>query len=264
MKAVPPMVPAVTRAMAVLDLLAREREPMGLTRLAGVLALPKSSVHGICHTLCALGYLNRHGDGSYFLGARVMGLANAFLVHNDVVHEFNQLWNEAGAQPEETVILSVLDGRDVVYVAARQGLRPLGLAFHVGMRLPAHLASTGKAMLAFRDAGFVKRSLPAVLPALARGRPQLTLRELQRELEQVRGRGYSIDDESVREGVYCIGAPVFDAAGQAVAGIGVCIQKAMLGGGAEQRHQDTVTRVAMQLSQRLGGMTPHGSKKGSR
>ena len=63
----------------------------------------------------------------------------------------------------------------------------------------------------------------------------------------MRGRGYSIDDEGVREGVYCIGAPVFDAAGQAVAGIGVCIQKAMLGGGAEQRHHDAVTRVASQL-----------------
>jgi DNA-binding IclR family transcriptional regulator len=250
------MVPAVTRAMAVLDLLAEQREPMGLARLASVLALPKSSLHGICNTLCALGYLSRHGDGNYFIGARVMGLANAFLMHNSVVQEFNQLWNEAGAEPEETIILSVLDSRDVVYVAARQGRRPLGLAFHVGMRLPAHLASTGKAMLAFHDPEFVDRLLPAVLPGLVRGKPAPTRRQLHDELALVRERGYSIDDESVREGVYCMGAPVFDAAGKAVAGIGVCIQKAMLDGGAGEQHRDAVTRVAMQLSQRLGGRPP--------
>jgi DNA-binding IclR family transcriptional regulator len=255
-KTAPAMVPAVTRAMAVLDLLAEQREPMGLARLAGALALPKSSMHGICNTLCALGYLNRQGDGSYFIGARVMGLANAFLQHNSVVQEFNQFWNEAGIEPEETIILSVLDGSDVVYVAARQGRRPLGLAFHVGMRLPAHLASTGKAMLAFHEPEFVDRLLPEVLPGLVRGRPTPTRRQLHDELAQVRERGYSIDDESVREGVYCIGAPVFDAAGKPLAGIGVCIQKAMLEGGAGEPHRDAVTRVAGQLSQRLGGRAP--------
>ena len=42
-------------------------------------------------------------------------------------------------------LLSVLDGADVVYLAARNGARPLGLAFAKGMRLPAHLAATGRA-----------------------------------------------------------------------------------------------------------------------
>ena len=43
------------------------------------------------------------------------------------------------------MILSVLDGADVVYVAVRNGIRPLGMAFSVGMRLPAYRAATGRA-----------------------------------------------------------------------------------------------------------------------
>ena len=50
--------------------------------------------------------------------------------------------------PAETIILSVLDRREVVYIATRQGLRPLGPAFRVGIRRPARLAATGKALLA--------------------------------------------------------------------------------------------------------------------
>ena len=42
----------------------------------------------------------------------------------------------------------MLDGNGVVYLAARNGTRPLGLAFTPGMHLPAHLAATGRAMLA--------------------------------------------------------------------------------------------------------------------
>ena len=120
------LVPSVTRALALLDLLAQERAPMGLARLASSLGLPKSSVHALCNTLLTLGYLRRQGDAGFFIGPRVMPLADAFVSGTDVAQSFNRLWDEMGTPPEETVILSVLNGTDVVYVAARSGVRPLG------------------------------------------------------------------------------------------------------------------------------------------
>ena len=249
----PALVPAVTRAAALLDLLAQQREAMSLARLSTSLGLPKSSVHGLCNTLSALGYLRREDDGSFFIGPRVMGLAHAFVAHTSPAQEFSALWAEAGAAPAETVILSVLDGADVVYVAARNGARPLGLAFTVGMRLPAHRAATGKAMLAWLDEPRLRLHVPqAQLPRFMNRAP-LKRADLVRELAEIRRRGYSIDDESVREGVYCFGAPVFDASGQPVAGVGVCLQKAMLDPQVAAQHSDTVMRVARELSQRLGG-----------
>ena len=53
------LVPAVSRALALLERLAGAREPMSLARLAAELALPKSSVHGLCNTLVSFGYLRR-------------------------------------------------------------------------------------------------------------------------------------------------------------------------------------------------------------
>ena len=252
----PALVPAVSRALTLLDRLAQRREPMSLAKLASDLALPKSSVHGLCNTLVSFGYLRRQDDGAFLIGPRVMSLAEAFVAGTDVAREFNALWKDAATAPDETMLLSVLNGSDVVYVAARNGARPLGLAFNVGMRLPAHLAATGKAMLAFHDTDFVRSLFTgAPLPRMA-GKGPKNIAELLKELKLVRERGHSVDDEAVREGVYCIAAPVFDAAGRPVAGVGVCINKLMLGSDHGERHRQAVMNAARTLSQRLGSSLP--------
>src|SRR5450755_3722649 len=129
------LVPAVSRALALLERLAGARTPMSLARLATDLALPKSSVHGLCNTLVSFGYLRRQSDGAFLIGPRVMGLAEAFVSGTDVAQEFNALWTDGGAEPDESVVLSVLSGGDALYVGVRNSARPLGLKFTVGMRL---------------------------------------------------------------------------------------------------------------------------------
>jgi DNA-binding IclR family transcriptional regulator len=257
----PPLVPAVARALTLLERIAQARTPLTLARLAAELGYPKSSVHGLCNTLLNFGYLRRQPDGAFLIGARVMGLAEAFVAGTQVTDEFNALWNTtAGGAHDETIILSVLNGAEVVYVAARPGRRPLGLAFNVGMRLPAHLAATGKAMLAHQSPERIVQLFPTdPLPRMS-GKGPLTRAALKRELRLTRERGYSIDDEGVREGVYCMGAPVFDASGQAVAGVGVCINKSMLGTDASARHLEVVLGAARELTQRLGGSVPAASR----
>ena len=244
--------PAVTRALALLDRLAAQREPMSLAQLTAELALPKSSVHGLCNTLMSFGYLRRQPDGAFLIGPRVMSLAEAFVSGTDVAQEFSALWADAGAAPEETVVLSVLNGTDALYVAVRNSARPLGLAFNVGMRLPAYLSGSGKAMLAYQAPDAVRKLFADGLHTHLTRKGPREVEGLIKELAQTRKRGYSVDDETVREGVYSFGAPVFDAAGNAVAGVAVCINKALLGADRGERHRGVVLKVARTLSQRLG------------
>jgi DNA-binding IclR family transcriptional regulator len=235
---------------------------MSLAALSTDLALPKSSVHGLCNTLVSFGYLRRQPDGAFLIGPRVMSLAEAFVSGTDVTQEFNALWSDSGSAPEETVVLSVLNGTDAMYLAARNSARPLGLAFNVGMRLPANLSGSGKAMLAFRSADEVRRLYgEGPLTRLTRKGPR-DVTALLKELALIRRRGFSIDDESVREGVYSFGAPVFDASGAAVAGVAVCINKALLGADGGERHRKAAVDVAQTLSRRLGGVPP--SESGAR
>jgi len=246
-------VPAVSRALALLERLAVAREPMSLARLAADLALPKSSVHGLCNTLVSFGYLRRQPDGAFLIGPRVMGLAEAFVSGTDVAQEFNALWADSGLAPEETVVLSVLTGGDALYVGVRNSARPLGLAFTVGMRLPAYLSGSGKAMLSLMAPDDVRQLYPGGLQTRLTRKGLRDVDALLKELALTRRRGYSIDDEAVREGVYSFGAAVLDASGEAVAAVAVCINKAQLGSDRGARHRDAALDVARRLTQRLGG-----------
>jgi DNA-binding IclR family transcriptional regulator len=246
------LVPAVSRAVLLLERLARQGQPMSASLLAAELSLPRSSVHGLCSTLLHHGMLRRQGDGGFLIGSGVMNLAQAFVADTNVTQAFGEMWRDIGQSPDESVILSVLDSLDCVYVAVRNSLRPLGLAFNVGMRLPAHLTGTGKAILAWLP----RRTLEALLPVgplerLTDHGPRTT-DELHAELADIRQRGYSVDDEGVRRGVLSFGAPVFDSSGAVVAGIGMCINKAQFAAEGADTHHEAVMRVARILSARLG------------
>jgi DNA-binding IclR family transcriptional regulator len=226
---------------------------MTLARLATDLGLPKSSVHGLCNTLVSFGYLKRQADGAFAIGPRVMGLAEAFVSGTDVAKEFNALWSDSSLVGDETVVLSVLDGGEAVYVGVRNSARPLGLALTVGMRLPAYLSGSGKAMLALLTADEVRRLYAAGLPTRLTRRGPRDVAALLRELALTRRRGWSVDAETVHEGVCSFGAPVLGVSGTAVAGVGVCINKAVLGAGRGERYRLLAREVAGRLSERLGG-----------
>jgi DNA-binding IclR family transcriptional regulator len=223
------------------------------------LSLPKSSIRAICNTLVSCGYVRRHPDGGYRLGPKVVGLAELFLSGTDVAGEFNAIWADRKISPEETVLLSVLTGTEAVYLAVRNGARPLGVAFRVGLKFPARLAASGKAMLAYLDPGEVSRLIgeDVTVPPGVKSR---ALKLLLDELEATKLRGYSIDDQGIREGVYAFGAPVFDAADTVVAAVSVCFSTASWNDKAAERHRDVAIDVARALTERLGGRVPRVRK----
>ena len=83
-----------------------------------------------------------------------------------------------------------------------------------------HPNAYGKVVLAFLSEEEVKKIIPPRLPSLT---PHtIVLRtELMKQLEEVRKTGLGYDNEEYNEGIRCIGAPVFDVEGKAVAGLGV-------------------------------------------
>jgi IclR family transcriptional regulator, blcABC operon repressor len=249
------LVPAVARAARLLELLAVAKQPVKLAHLPTRLGLPKSSVHALCATLVYSGLVTRYEDGSYHLGVRVMDLAHAFLARTDLTTDFARILETMKPMPEESIVLSVLDGAEIVYIACRNGTRPFGFNFRYGMRLPANCTASGKAQLASLP--------PETVAALAHDHrfPALTARSvtelepLQRQLALVRRRGYAVDNEETRIGMICIGAPVFEAGarGTAVAAVGLSMPKAALDAEQSAAAIRAVRDVAAALSKRLGG-----------
>lgn len=245
-------VPAVVRAGAILDLVAASSDPVSMTEIAERLNLARSSAHGLCHTLVNLGLLEKRARG-FSLGGHVMAWANAFLDRSDMVGAFSRLWDQTPALRQETMTLTILDGADVIYVASRQGDDPFGITFRMGMRLPAAYTATGKAILSTLDEAEVRRLYRDGLPPALTDRSVGSLDALVRELEEIRARGFSIDDEQVRRGMFCFGAPVHDFSGKkAVGGFAISVRADSLTPARIEALGADVIRYARLLSRSLG------------
>jgi DNA-binding IclR family transcriptional regulator len=245
--------PAVVRAARVLDVISQSAAPLSLAELARMLALPKSSLHGLCATLVQLRLITRLENGQMTLGPHVMSWANAFLARSDITQEFLAAWDELNVLPQETITLSVLDGASVVYIACRNGNRPLGVTFRIGMRLPAPFTATGKAMLSTFPDEEIRKTLkgPWPKPLTAMSSPNLTV--FTREITEIRERGYSVDDNEVREGMHCLGAPVFDSSSQhAIAGVAVSMLSLEVTPESQEKAGRAIRQLADRLSERMG------------
>ena len=195
--------PAVTRSAAVLDAIAAADQPLGLSDLARRLGLAKSSLSNLCIALEQAGLLRRV-DQRYALGHKLVELARAYLRKVDLLSEFLSTARDLPNAAHETMMLGLLDGTDVVYLARHDGTQPIRLASDVGRRMSAVCTALGKAMLATLsdDEVIARVSKLAVFPVLT-ARGAQNVEDLLEDLARTRLRGYAIDDEENTEGVCC-------------------------------------------------------------
>lgn len=247
------LVPALERGVRILDTVARARSYPGLSDLARELDIAKSSVHTLCNTLIQLGLLIKRPDQTFCLGPHVMRWSNAFQQQSDLATEFAALWDRETGLPGATITLTVLDGNEVVYIAARNSdlSHPL-FEFRAGMRLPAAFTATGKAFLSAMSDFEVRRLYPDGLPEPRTPGSVRTVEDLLQELQEVRERGYSCDNQQVAEGLVCFGAPVLDSRNRTMAGVAVSLLAEWLPPDQQEDVIAEVKRIAQQLSQRMG------------
>ncbi|WP_171074429.1 IclR family transcriptional regulator [Nonomuraea basaltis] len=197
--------PAVTRAVAVLETLSKSRRPLSVTELARSLDLAKSTVANLCMALEDT-HMIRRIDGRWALDYKVLELGQGFLADTDIVSEFRTAAGSLPAASQETLLLAILDGLEVVYLARHDGSQPVRLASDIGRRMPAVVTALGKAMLASLAPEEMERRLAEVheLPAFT-PRSHRSMDALRRDLDSTRERGYAVDDEENTEGITCVG-----------------------------------------------------------
>lgn len=204
--------PAVTRAAAILSLLAdRPKRPLGPSDLSRLTGVPKSTVLNLCSAMVDEGLLRR-GSSGYQLGERLAALGNSYLKSVTEVEEFYELCRITYPSVPQTVQLGVLgSGLSVVYLARHDGRDPLnlGLASEIGRSVPAHCTATGKALLAAMSNEDLEKRLPAdgrLEPTTNRSLQSVD--RLREDLEATRARGYSIESGEIVEGLHCFGVAV--------------------------------------------------------
>lgn len=240
------LVPALARGSQILDIVARVPSGLLAKDIAAELDLAKSTVHGLCNTLVSLNLLIKRPDHSYQLGPHVMRWANAFTARSDVAREFASIWDDDTDLPGATITLSVLENTDIVYIAARNSDATEGrFDFRSGMRLPASITATGKAMMSHMNEFDVRHLYAGVADVQS-------IDTLIQVLKTDKDRGYSFDNEDVSDGLVCYGAPILDSKNKPIAGIAVSLLKEDATPEKGKQIVTNLTDIAVKLSIRMG------------
>jgi DNA-binding IclR family transcriptional regulator len=247
-------VPAATRTLRVLTFLATQPAPVSLERLAAACGLPRSTAYHLLRAMIDEGFVVHLPDEHrYGLGVAAFEVGSGFARQEPLQRlarrQLAALVDEVG----ESAHLVVLHGRDVLYLVEERAPGRPPLVTDVGVRLPAHLTASGRAILAALPAAQVRATYPDRSAFVDRhGAGPRSLSALRVLLAETRQRGYATEEGEVTPGLASIASAVLDHNGHPVAGLAVTFEPgpdATLPALVVQ----AVRRTAAVVSRRIGG-----------
>lgn len=198
---------ALTRGIALLNLVADSAAPLRFTEIAERAGLARPTAHRILAALTEARLLRQDPLSQTFaLGPRLMEMAHrvweGFDLRATAAPELDRLARLAG----ETARLAVLEGEAVLYVDQRDAEQEaVRLVNRVGARVPPAASAAGKAMLAQLPAAERRRLLERAAAGDA-----ARLAALERDLALSAARGYALSFEEAAAGVNGVAAAVLD------------------------------------------------------
>ena len=146
-----PEVPAARNALRVLRALAGRSVPVPASTLARELGIPRSSLYQLARAMMDEGFVVHYPEErAYGLSALVSEIGSGSLQTDRLRRMAHPLMERLAASSAIPLVchLAVLTGAEVTYVDRVSGPRAPTTVSSIGVRLPAHLAATGRSSLA--------------------------------------------------------------------------------------------------------------------
>ncbi len=146
-------------------------------------------------------------------------MAGTSAARTDIVRVARPVCRQLAATTGETINIAVLIGSAALYLDQIAGEAALQPHNWVGQRIPLHATSNGKVLMAHVDPARIDDLLPRLETYTSR---TITRRAtLNRQLAEIRERGYATAVDELEEGLSAVAAPVRDAHGEVIAALSV-------------------------------------------
>jgi IclR family transcriptional regulator, acetate operon repressor len=241
------------KVFAVLECIASAQRPLAISELAALLGVPKPTMHRIVRQLDAEGLLQREPHSRvYAPGPRLLNFALGAVRSSMRSAPRHAVLEALSAKVGETCNFGMIAGSSVLYLDRVEASWPFGLRFEPGSRVPLHCTSVGKLLLSVQP----RRRRDELIRAAPLARyTENTITEpgkLHAELEEIRKRGYSIDNQEFLAGVVCLAVPVRDGNGAICAGLAISAPNARMSVKESVGHLPALLEAAKQLAAHLG------------
>lgn len=242
---------AVDKIFTLIEVLAARDEPYGLTELARASGFDKATTYRLLDALVRHGYVNKLEEpAQYELSMKLWMLGSKVISRRPLVQIARPFLRELADMSGETVYLSVCEDLMAVYLAKIDSQHPLRAHTPIGGRVPLYAGSTGKALLAYLDAGDIDRVAATLEPFTPR---TIATREaLLEALAEVRQQGFALAEGEWDLSISGVAAPVFGHDGRIVASLGITGPIERLTGALLRGYGPRLRAVAWNLSRALG------------
>jgi IclR family pca regulon transcriptional regulator len=245
-------VQSLAKGLRLLQTFAEAGKPLTLSDITDIMGANNTTTMRLCYTLTELGFIQRDQQKRYNLTPRVLTLGYPVICRLDW-HEVAKYYLEKLFEEiKETVNLTILDGSEILFVHRIRKIKYLPFDIQIGTKLPVYCTATGKILMAM---GLPEKTRPILETLEFRPCTDFTINSLDRyleELDEVRKKGYAINDQEFSEIIRSIGAPVLDEQGYAVAAIGITVPITRYSRAEmEEALASHVMRVAKQISNAL-------------
>jgi IclR family KDG regulon transcriptional repressor len=212
----------VGKALDVLDMVAAMGRPVRFTELLAESPYPKATLYRFLQTLTNQGMLAYDPANQFYsMGVRLVRLAHAAWAQSSLAPIARPWIDKISAELGETIHLAQLDQGQVLYVDKRNAARPVDMFSQAGKVGPAYCTGVGKAMLAHLGVDALEAALSRQSFHRFTAHTLTSRAALLAELQVIRDRGYSFDNEEHEPGIICIALPILTRAGRVIGALSV-------------------------------------------
>lgn len=248
------IVPGLSRGLALLQLFPRSKPAKTLAELAAGLGLTRSATYRLVYTLEADGFIARDSETRrYRLTSKTLDLGFEYLHAQPITETAQPFLRVLSDRTNAAAHVAILDGWHAVYLA--RALPNVGLVgnLQLGARLPAHMTSSGRVMLAHQD----EVRLQAIYERLrkeARGaQAVLGMQDFDSQIAADRKRGYVFHRSIVDPGLVSLAFPIRDHDSRVVAAVTVIVPEKLSDAiGGERALRPMVYETADAISRKIG------------
>lgn len=237
-------VKSLAKAMRLLECFTSQKPELGITEIANMLDIQKSSVHNMISTFEEMGYVSQNKEtGKYYLGVKLLQFSYIINSHMGIRKFFLPYMKQIANELHETVFLGIPHELEVLYIECAYPNESNGGRSIMGERAPMYCTSLGKAMLAYLPEDRLEACAKGVLIRFTE-KTCTTSGELIEDINETRRRGYAIDNMEHEYGVTCVGIPVFGNDMRVVAAISIT-------GPSLRFNEETLKRKAKRMQEIL-------------
>jgi DNA-binding IclR family transcriptional regulator len=249
--------PAARQTLRILLYLSEQRGPVAASTAATALALPRSTVYRLLGVLEELGFVLHFPElHRYGVGIAAFELSSGYTRQEPLTRLGRPILGALVDKIGESAHLAVLHGRDVIYLIEDRAPRRPALVSDVGVRLPAHLTASGRALLAALPKSQVRALFPNKNAFATRQEHGISsYGVLSRLLERARADGFAAEDGDVTQGIASVAVAIRDHAGWPAASIAVTFPRENIEEARWPELAAEIQQFANELSRRIHGRT---------